>query len=326
MTDDPALPRPVDRALDPAFRYGQSTEPNYSGATSFLRRPYQKAGEGDVTVWGVPLDVAVSNRPGARFGPRAIREASTILEGDPAYPFGVDPFVNLAVVDTGDAVFDYGRPEEIPAAIEAQARHRLASGRQLVTLGGDHFITYPILRALVSRIGTPVALIHFDAHQDTWPDDGDRIDHGSFVSRAVRDGLIIPEKSIQVGIRTHAPQDFGIARIDGFAFAELGALAVASRILGHVKGAPAYITFDIDALDPAFAPGTGTPVCSGLSTREAQACLMSLGALDLKGFDVVEVSPPYDHAGITALAAATLAQTYLGLLAGRKTDGLSIGV
>ncbi|GGE45907.1 agmatinase [Agaricicola taiwanensis] len=326
MNDDPAHPRPVDRALDLEFRYGQSTEPNYSGAVSFLRRPYRSASDADVAVWGVPLDVAVSNRPGTRFGPRAIREASTILDGDPIYPFGVDAFAEMAVVDTGDAAFDHGRPEEIPAAIEAQARERLRSGTQLVTLGGDHFITYPILRALVARLGTPIALIHFDAHQDTWPDDGDRIDHGTFVRRVVREGLIIPERSIQIGIRTHAPEDLGIARVDGFEFDELGALAAASRILGHVKDAPAYITFDIDALDPAFAPGTGTPVCGGLSTREAQACLMSLGSLDLKGFDIVEVSPPYDHAGITSLAGAMLAQTYLSLLAARKANGQSIAV
>lgn len=327
MSDDPAHPRPVDRALDSRFRYGQSTEPNYSGAASFLRRPYAPgARDADVTVWGVPLDLAVSNRPGARFGPRAIREASTILDGDPVYPFGFDPFADMAVVDGGDAVFDYGRPEEIPAAIEAQARSRLATGAQLVTLGGDHFVTYPLLRALVARLGEPVALIHFDAHQDTWADEGDRIDHGTFVTRAVREGLILPERSIQIGIRTHAPEDFGIARVDGFRFAELGAQAVASRILGLVQDTPAYVTFDIDALDPAFAPGTGTPVCGGLTTREAQACLAALDSLDLKGFDVVEVSPPYDHAGITALAAAMLAQTYLCLLALRKRDGLPIVV
>lgn len=321
MTFDPLHPRPTDRALDPDFRLGQSTEPNYSGAVSFLRRPYRSAEGADVAIWGVPLDIATSNRPGTRFGPRAIREASTILDGDPSYPFNADPFDDLYAVDTGDAVFDYGRPAEIPAAIEAQASERLVSGAHPVTLGGDHFLTYPVLKALVRKLGHPVALIQFDAHQDTWPDQGDRIDHGTFVTRAVREGLIIPERSIQLGIRTHAPDDCGIAIVNGFDAAELGPLALASRVLGHVRDTPVYITFDIDALDPAFAPGTGTPVCGGFSTREAMACLMSLGALNLKGFDVVEVAPPYDHAGITALAAATLAQIYISLLAQRKKLG-----
>ena len=327
MTIDPLHPRPVDRALDPGFTHGQSGEPNYSGAVSFLRRRYARDAAGaDVAVWGVPLDIATSNRPGARFGPRAIREASTILDGDPSFPFGADPFAELLAVDTGDAALDYGVPSSMPAAIEAQAAARLAAGAQLLTLGGDHYLTYPVLKALVPRLGRPVALVQFDAHQDTWPDGGDRIDHGTFVGRAVREGLVVAERSIQLGIRTHAPETCGIATVDGFEAAELGPLAMASRILGHVRDAPAYITFDIDALDPAFAPGTGTPVCGGLSSREAMACLRALGALDLRGFDVVEVSPPYDHAGITALAAATLAQIYLGLLAERKQAGHAIGV
>lgn len=322
MSHDPLAPRPVDRALDPGFRYGQSMEPNYSGVASFLRRTYAPDPSGfDVAIWGVPLDTTVSNRPGARFGPRALRDASTILDGDPVYPFGLDIFADMAACDTGDAVFDYGHPGEVPAAIEAQAAARLATGAHLVTLGGDHFVTYPILRALTNKIGGPVALIQFDAHQDTWDDKGGRIDHGTFVTSLVREGLILPDKSVQIGVRTHAPSDYGIGIIDGYAVGRLGPDGVAAEILKRVGGAPAYITFDIDCLDPAYAPGTGTPVSGGPSSREIMSVLLGLETLNLKGFDVVEVSPPYDHAQITALAGATLAHYYLGLLARRKAAG-----
>ncbi|MFG1276494.1 agmatinase [Xanthobacter autotrophicus] len=324
---DPLHPRPVDRALDPGFRHGQSTEPNYSGVTSFLRRRYARDGGGaEVVVWGVPLDVAVSNRPGTRFGPRAIRAASTILDGDPFYPFGIDPFELLDVADGGDCVFDYGLPAGIPAAIAAQARTHYARGTHMVTLGGDHFLTYPMLRALTAHLGEPVALVQFDAHQDTWEDGGERVDHGTMITRAVKDGLIRVDRSIQVGIRTYAPQTCGIEIVHGLTAAEMGPIALADHIVDRVGDAPVYVTFDIDALDPAFAPGTGTPVCGGLSTREAISCLRRLGGLDLKGFDVVEISPPYDHAEITALAGATLASVYLCLLAERKATGRPVAL
>ena len=317
--DNPLSPRPVDRALDPTFRHGQSTEPNYSGVTSFLRRRYARDGGGaEAVVWGVPLDVAVSNRPGARFGPRAIRAASSILDGDPFFPFGFDPFETLDVADAGDCVFDYGLPAGIPAAIEAQAAAHYARGSHLVTLGGDHFLTYPVLRALTGRLGHPVALVQFDAHQDTWDDAGGRVDHGTMITRAVKDGLIDVAHSVQVGIRTHAPETYGLTIIDALTAGEMGPAALAERIKAQVGTAPVYVSFDIDAIDPAFAPGTGTPVCGGLTTREVIQCLRRLGSLELRGFDVVEVSPPYDHAEVTALAGATLAAMYLCLLAERK--------
>ncbi len=324
--DDDFKPRPVDRALNPHFQFGQSTEPNYSGVVSFLRRRYAATLDAmigaDALIWGVPLDVATSNRPGTRFGPRALREASTILDGDPVYPFGFDIFDNLDVRDTGDCVFDYGRPENIPACIEAQACERLSASAQLVTLGGDHFLTYPVLKALAKKHGQPLALVHFDAHQDTWDDDGTRMDHGTFITRAVREELIDPVRSIQIGIRTHAPQDFGITVVSGFDAHALSPRALTEMILAQVgTTVPAYVTFDIDALDPAFAPGTGTPVCAGLSTAQAISCLRQLCGLNLAGFDLVEVSPPYDHAGVTALAGATLVQIYLGLLAEQKRRG-----
>ncbi|OYX72868.1 MAG: agmatinase [Rhizobiales bacterium 32-66-11] len=327
MSDDPLHPRPVDRALDRNFRHGQSMEPNYSGATSFLRRRYAKDGGGaEAVVWGIPLDVTVSNRPGTRFGPRAIRAASAILDGDEFYPFGFDPFAALDVADAGDCVFDYGLPYSIPAAIEAQAAQHFARGSHLVTLGGDHFLTYPVLKALVAHLGEPIALVQFDAHQDTWDDDGTRVDHGTMITRAVKDGLIRVDRSVQVGIRTHAPETYGIDVLHGFDAADLGPRGIIRHIRERVGDAPVYLTFDIDALDPAFAPGTGTPVCGGLSSREALMTVGGLGDLNLKGFDVVEVSPPYDHAEITALAGASLAATYLCLLAQRKAQGLSIAL
>ncbi|MCB1494943.1 MAG: agmatinase [Bauldia sp.] len=317
--NDPIRPRPTDNAFLGDLR-GGSHEPTYGGALSFMRRRYSRDLAGiDAVVWGIPFDTAVSNRPGCRFGPQAIRRASAIFDGDPQHPFGFDPFETLAVVDYGDCAFDYGKPADIPGQIEAQAAEIVASGAQLVSLGGDHFATYPLLKAHAARYGQ-MALIQFDAHQDTWPDDGDRIDHGTFVGRAVREGLIDPSHSIQVGIRTVAPEDCGIELVSAEALDAIGVAGVLDRIRNRVGDHPVYCTFDIDCLDPAFAPGTGTPVAGGLSSREALALLRGLGTtgIDLVGADVVEVAPPYDHADITAIAGATVAMFYLGLLAERR--------
>lgn len=316
---DPTTPRPTDNAFLGEI-LGGSHEPTYGGALSFMRRRYSRALDGiDAVVWGIPFDTATSNRPGCRFGPQAIRRASAIFDGDPQHPFGFDPFETLSTVDYGDCSFDYGRPAEIPAAIEAQARAILDSGAQLITLGGDHFVTYPLLKAHVARHGR-LALIQFDAHQDTWPDDGGRVDHGTFVGRAVREGLIDPSRSIQIGIRTVAPEDCGIEIVTPETLDRVGVAGVLDMIRERVGECPAYCTFDIDCLDPAFAPGTGTPVAGGLSSREALALLRGLGpaSIDIVGADVVEVAPPYDHADITAIAGATVAMIYLGLLAERR--------
>jgi agmatinase len=295
-------------------------EPTYAGTLSFLRRRYTRELSGvDVAVWGVPLDTATSNRPGARFGPQAIRRASALLDGDPVYPFGFDPFAAMAVVDCGDCVWDYGRPETMPVEIHAQAKSILEQGVHLVTLGGDHFLTYPLLKAHAERYG-PLALVQFDAHQDTWADDGNRIDHGTMITRAVEHGLVEPARSTQIGIRTIATDRMGIEVLGAAESLELGPRGVVERIAARVGDAKAYLTFDIDCLDPAFAPGTGTPVCGGLSSGEALFILRGLGRLDFVGMDVVEVSPPYDHADITALAAATIAQHYLCLLAARRQE------
>ena len=315
------LPRPTDNAFLGASLYGQAVEPTYAGALSFLRRRYTRDLAGvDVAVLGVPLDTTTSNRSGTRFGPQAIRRASAFLDGVPFYPFGFDPFARLAVVDYGDCVWDYGRPETMPGAIYEQAKGILDTGTHLVTLGGDHFLTYPLLRAHAERHG-PLALVQFDAHQDTWDDDGTRIDHGTMITRAVRDGLIDPARSIQVGIRTVAHAELGLEVLGAAEAAEIGVAGVTTRIAARVGASRAYLTFDIDCLDPAFAPGTGTPVCGGLSSGEALRVLRGLGGLDIVGMDVVEVSPPYDHADITALAAATIAQHYLCVLAERRRAG-----
>jgi agmatinase len=316
-SSDPIRPRPTDHAFLGDLR-GGSKEPTYAGALSFMRRRYSRDLAGvDVAVWGIPFDAAVSNRPGARFGPQAIRRASAIFDGDPQYPHGRDPFAELAVVDRGDCVFDYGRHAEIPRCIEGQAREVLDAGAHLVSLGGDHFVTWPLLRAHAARHGT-LALVQLDAHQDTWDDDGDRLDHGSFVARAVKDGLIDPARSIQVGIRTQAPQTCGIEILDAYTVHELGVRATVERILARVGPGPAYLTVDVDCLDPAFAPGTGTPVAGGLSSAQALMILRGLGGVDWRGMDVVEVAPAYDHADITAIAAATFVQHYLGLLAAKR--------
>jgi len=297
---------------------GGSMEPTYGGALSFMRRRYTRDLAGvDAVVWGIPFDQATTNRPGARFGPQAIRRASAILDGDPQHPFGIDPFETLAVIDYSDASFDFGRPMEFAADIEAQAAAILASGAQLFSLGGDHFVTYPLLKAHAARHG-PLALVQFDAHQDTWLDHEGRISHGTFVRRAVEEGIVDAGSSIQVGIRTEAPGDCGIDIVVAADIDELGAKGVAARIKERVGDAKAYLTFDIDCLDPAFAPGTGTPVAGGLTSREALAILRALGPIDFVGGDVVEVAPPYDHADITAIAASTVAMYYLGLLAERR--------
>jgi agmatinase len=317
-TADPLRPRPTDNAVFRKEVLGGATEPTYGGVLSFMRRRFQRDLAGiDVAVWGIPFDAAVSNRPGARFGPQGVRRASAIFDGDPQYPFKADPFEHLAVVDYGDCSFDYARHEEIPACIEAQARDIIDTGTMLCSIGGDHYVTWPLLKAHAARHG-PMALVHFDAHQDTWYDDDGRIDHGSFVGRAVREGLILPERSIQIGIRTHAPDDCGIEILYGEDLETLSVTEVVEAVRRRVGDARTYVTFDIDCLDPAFAPGTGTPVAGGPSSRQALMILRRLAFLDIVGCDLVEVAPAYDHADITSIAGATVVQHYLGLIAERK--------
>lgn len=315
------MAEPIDNAFAGPLR-GGAEEATFSGALSFMRRRYTKDLAGvDVAIWGVPFDGATSNRPGARFGPQAIRRASAIFDGDPQYPSGRDPFAALTAIDYGDCTLPRGVAPDAPAAIERQARTLVESSAHLVSLGGDHYITLPLLRAHVDRHG-PLALVQFDAHQDTWQDlsgDGEgAITHGSFVPAAVREKLIDPAHSIQIGVRTIAPRDCGLAILPGDACADFSAREIAEIIAVRVKDRPAYLSFDIDALDPAFAPGTGTPVAGGLTSAQALGALWALRALDWRGMDVVEVSPPYDHADITAIAAASVVQRYVQILAGKR--------
>ena len=308
----------IDHAFTARSTLGRSSDPTYAGTLSFMRRKYTKVVKGaDAVVWGIPFDAAVSNRPGARFGPQAIRRAAAIFDGDPQYPFNRDLFADLAVIDYGDCRLDYGNHHTTPGTIEREATKILKSGAFLLSLGGDHYVTWPLLKAHAAIHG-PLALVQFDAHQDTWFDSDKRIDHGSFVARAVRAGIVDPDRSIQIGIRTHAPEDCGIKILYGHEVEEMRAADIAYAIVERTGGKKTYVTFDIDCLDPAYAPGTGTPVAGGPSSAKILSVLRQMGQVDIVGGDVVEVAPAYDHADITAIAGATVAMQYLGLLAERK--------
>ena len=306
--------REVDVAFTRETRRGLAFENAFGGATSFLRRRYTKDLAGvDLAVTGVPFDQAVTHRSGTRFGPRAIREASSLQPFDPPYGWGFDVLEELSVVDYGDLAFDYARIQDFPDRLSAHVREVLAAGAGLVTLGGDHFITLPILRAFAEKFG-PMSVIQFDAHSDLWRDDDmSRIDHGTMMYKAVRQGLVDPAHSVQIGIRTECDDYLGMNVIDARAVHETGAAAVAARVRAIVGARPVYLTFDIDALDPAFAPGTGTPVWGGLASWQAAAILRGLAGISLAGGDVVEVSPPYDTTGATAIAGAHVAMELLCL-------------
>lgn len=308
---------------DQAFRSesttGRGLDGTYSGALSFLRRRYTRdLSQADVAVVGIPFDLATSYRPGARLGPRAIRAGSVQLAELKAFPFGFDPFDTLAVVDWGDVYFDWGYGSEAPDVITRDIAGILAQDTATLCLGGDHFVTYPILRAYAEKYG-PIRLIHFDAHCDTWPDDGKRLDHGSMFARAAKEGIVIAEKSVQIGLRTWNDDDYGFTELNAPWVHKNGVQAVIDRTLEVVgTDCPAYMTFDIDCLDPAFAPGTGTPVAGGLSSAQALEIVRNLGEIDWVGADVVEVAPAYDNAEITAIAAATIGHDWLCLMAQKK--------
>ncbi len=304
-----------DRAFTARSLYGMADEPTYAGVLSFLRRRYTHDLDGvDVAVTGIPLDLATTNRPGARFGPAGIRRASAQLAWGPPWPWGFDPFERLAAIDYGDCVFDFGRPSDFMSAIEAHARDIIGSGAFMLSLGGDHFITYPLLRAHAERHG-PLSLIHFDAHSDTWRDEDGRLDHGTMFFHAAREGVIEPARSVQIGIRTHNDETHGFNILDAAWVHEQGPTAVAVAVKSIVGERRAYLTFDIDCLDPSCAPGTGTPVVGGLSTWQALQILRGFGGVEVVGMDVVEVAPAYDLSDITSLAAATIALEYLCLRA-----------
>jgi len=304
----------IDTAITRDGYRGLSSELTFAGVTSFLRRSYTKDLRGvDVVVTGVCFDQAVTNRPGTRLGPRAIREASALQAPDAPYGWDIDPMSDMDVVDYGDLAFDYANIPAFPAALTEHIRGILQAGASSLVLGGDHYISFPILRAYAEKYG-PLSLLQFDAHSDTWPDDDmDRIDHGTMFYKAVKEGLIDPKRSVQVGIRTTNEDTLGVNIIDAPEVHRIGPAATAARIKDILGDHATYLTFDIDGLDPAFAPGTGTPVWGGLSSAQAADILRALRGINLVGMDVVEVSPPFDPTGATAIAGAHAAVELLCL-------------
>lgn len=313
----------IDMAFTRNDLKGLSYENTFGGATSFLRRKYTKDLTGvDLAVTGVPFDQAVTNRPGSRFGPRAIREASSLQPYDPPYGWdGFDPLGEFSIVDYGDLAFDYAKTATFPALLEDHFRTLLAGNVGTITLGGDHYITLPILKAYAEKYG-PLSVIQVDAHSDLWADDDyERIDHGTFMYKAVKLGLVDPKRSVQIGIRTECDDYLGMNLIDARTVHEAGPAEVARRVKEIVGDNQTYLTFDIDGLDPAYAPGTGTPVWGGLSSGQAAILLRDLAGINLVGGDVVEVSPPFDTTGATAVAGAHVAMELICLWGWTRRQG-----
>ncbi|MFG6528765.1 MULTISPECIES: agmatinase [unclassified Sulfitobacter] len=308
----------MDMAFTREDLKGPSYELTFGGATSFLRRKYTKDLTGvDIAVTGVPFDQAVTNRPGTRLGPRAIREASALQAPDAPYGWDFDVLSEFAIADYGDLAFDYGHVSQFPAALTAHIKTILDAGAASVVLGGDHYVSFPILKAYAEKYG-PISLLQFDAHTDTWQDDDmDRIDHGTMFYKAVKSGIVDPSTSVQVGIRTTNEDTMGVNIIDAREVHEKGPQATVAKIKEILGDHPCYLTFDIDALDPAFAPGTGTPVWGGLTSAQASIMLRDLAGINIMGGDVVEVSPPFDTTGATAVAGAHVATEILSLLGHR---------
>ena len=287
----------------------------FAGELSFLRRKVTRdISNADIVISGIPFDSATTNRPGARFGPQAIRAASVQLAelADHAFPSKVNLFADLAIADYGDCELPSGYPGQVVERIFNHAQSLLQHDVMMVSLGGDHFVTYPLLQAHAEKYG-PLSLLHFDAHVDTWEDDGERMDHGSMFLRALREGIIVPEKSVQVGIRSRSDDDYGFTVLDSPWVHEHGTNDTIAQIKEVIGDSPTYLTFDIDCLDPAFAPGTGTPVAGGLTSMQALTIIRQLGDLNFIGMDLVEVAPAYDHAEITAIAAATIVHDFIAL-------------
>ncbi|MFK8053934.1 MAG: agmatinase [Woeseiaceae bacterium] len=307
---------PIDLAFTRSKGLGTMAEPSFSGALSFARRRYTKdLTDVDVAVVGLPFDLATTSRPGARLGPRAIREASAMVAWDRVHEWSYDPFERLSVIDYGDVFVDAGVPDALPDAIEAQFRPIHAAGVKTLMLGGDHFASYPVLRSLARHFDEALSLIHFDAHSDTWAEDQKTINHGTMFYHAAKEGLVDPAHSVQLGLRTFNDQDHGFNILSAERIREIGVAATIKRVRDIVGTRPVYVTFDIDCLDPSMAPGTGTPVVGGLTTMESQQLLRGLQGIQIAGADVVEVAPAYDVSQITALAAATMAMNLVGLFA-----------
>ncbi len=316
---------PADERKEPVGPVDPLVVPRYAGPATFARLPRRDEVERcDVAVVGIPFDGGVTYRPGARFGPTAIRNASRLLRG---YHPGLDvrPFAAQQVCDAGDIActpFDIG---EAIGQIERAADEILAAANHLVALGGDHTIALPLLRAINRKFGR-VALVHFDAHLDTWDTYfGAQYTHGTPFRRAWEEGLLLLDAAMHVGIRgpLFAPSDltddasFGFRIVQAMELERIGIEGAVERIRARVGDAPMYLSIDIDVLDPSHAPGTGTPEAGGLTSRELLGILRGLAGLDVVSADIVEVAPAYDQAEITTIAASHVAYELLGLFAKR---------
>lgn len=299
---------------------GRGGTPTFAAGPAFLDTR-TRAEDAACCVAGIPFDLGTTNRAGARFGPQAVRHASRMLiDGD--NPGNWARPLELPFADVGDFAIRLGETRGSLDLIERQAR----GYEHLAAIGGDHLVTLPLLRALRARRGEPVALVHFDAHVDTWSENfGQTYAHGTVFYHAITEGLVNPRAMIQVGIRSPVERevwDWTLAQGVTVVTAEdvhiQGVAETAARIRQVVGGGPVYLSFDIDALDPSQAPGTGTPEVGGLFTWQAMALLRRLEGLDFVGMDVVEVAPAYDTAEITSLAGASVLWQYLSLLAANK--------
>ena len=286
--------------------------PRFAGPATFARLPrLDEVTTADVAIVGVPFDAGVSYRPGARFGPAHVRESSRLLRPfNPAQD--VSPFAALQVADAGDIATNPFSIDEAIAAIETGARALQEVAARTITIGGDHTIAHPLLRS-VAGVHGPITVVHFDAHLDTWDTYfGASFTHGTPFRRASEEGLIDRDSSLHVGIRGPLysttdltdDADLGFLAITAPQFDHLGLLGVIEVIAERVKGRPIYISIDIDVLDPAHAPGTGTPEAGGITSRELLAMIRSLAGHQIVGADVVEVAPAYDHAQLTGIAAS----------------------
>lgn len=301
--------------------------PRYAGLTTFARLPRREdVADYDVAIVGVPFDSGVTYRPGARFGPAHIRQSSRLLR--PYNPsLGVEPFRFQQVIDAGDIACNPFDILEAIDQIEAGSSALIARGQRLVTLGGDHTIALPLLRAM-NKVHGPVALVHFDAHLDTWPTYfGAPYTHGTPFRRASEEGLFVAQKSAHVGIRgsLYGTGDLiedtklGFQMINCLEVDRIGVPAIVEQLRNQIGDLPTYLSIDVDVLDPAFAPGTGTPESAGLSSRELMALVRGFAGANVVGGDVVEVAPSYDHAEITGIVAANLVYEFVSLFEAART-------
>lgn len=309
--------------------------PRYAGLGTFARLPQiDRVPDYDIAILGVPFDGGTSFRPGARFGPSAVREASRLLRPGYHVELDIEPVNEVQVVDAGDVACTPYNIQRAVKEIEEQAQRLLAKNKKLISVGGDHTIALPMLRA-VNRVHGPVALLHFDAHLDTWDTYFDEpITHGTMFRRAFEEGLLVEARSMHVGIRGPVydrddfirDHEFGFQIIRCSDLDAIGVPAAIERIKDRIGDTPVYLSVDIDVLDPSYAPGTGTPEMGGLHSRELLALLRGLDGLNFVAADVVEVAPAYDHADVTSLAAATVVFDMLALMATKdkgKSDGNS---